>query len=119
MEMVNHQTLNLKFWGHRPIKLKEYQEPKKLTDQDIMALRYAAGELLTSEYLPHTGILTREKIERDCSVCDEHLYLGNFVGYRLYENNNIVIRSLFFNEDSRLIAEVHLSDDEYEYYLIY
>ncbi|MBR2492274.1 MAG: hypothetical protein IKB64_02240 [Paludibacteraceae bacterium] len=113
----DNKTLKLEFWNRNPVKIMELQKPRKLSDQDIMALRYAAEELLTSTHLSYEGTLTRENIAQACSVCDEELYLGDFEGYNLTET--AVIRSLFFNEDNRLIAEVFVSDDEYEHYLVY
>ena len=113
----SNKTLKLEFWNWTPVKFKELQKPKTLNDRDIMALRYVAEELLANVYLPHEGVLTREKIAQACSVCSEQLYLGDFEGYNLTETT--VIRSLFINEDNRIVAEVLVSDDEYEHYLVY
>ena len=113
----NDKTLKLEFWNWTPVKFTELQTPKTLNDRDIMALRYVAEELLANVYLPYEGVLTREKVAQGCSVCGEQLHLGDFEGYNLTETT--VIRSLFINEDNRIVAEVFVSDDEYEHYLIY
>ena len=117
MTTETDKTLNLEFWNWNPVKFKELQTHKTLSDRDIMALRYVAEELLANRYLPHEGVLTRDSIAKSCSVCQEGLHLGDFEGYNLTET--LVIRSLFINEDNRIVAEVYTSDEEYEHYLIY
>ena len=114
-----NKTLNLEFWNWTPEKFVELQKPKTLNDRDIMALRYVAEELLANTYLPYecVGRLTREKIAEACSVCSEQLCLGDFEGYNLSET--VVIKSLFINEDNRIVAEVLVNDGEYEHYLVY
>ena len=111
------KTLKLEFWNWNPVKFTKLQQPKTLTDRDIMALRYVAEELLANVYLPHEGVLSRENVAQACSVCNEQLYLGDFEGYNMTET--AVIRSLFLNEDARIVAEVMIGDGEYEHYLVY
>ena len=113
----SNKTLKLEFWNWNPVKFTKHQTPKALNDRDIMALRYVAEELLANVCLPHEGVLSREKIAKACSVCSEQLYLGDFEGYNLTET--VIIRSLFLNEDNRIVAEVLVGDDEYEHYLVY
>lgn len=113
-----NKILAFEFWNRNPVKIEELQTPRELNDRDVMALRYAAEELLTSGFMVYEDrVLTREKVAEESSVCSDELNLGNFEGYRISET--AVIRSLFFNEDSRLIAEVLIADDEYEHYLVY
>lgn len=118
METINDKTLNLEFWNRNPVLLKDLETPKELTDQDVMALRYAAEELLTSMFLLYEGKeFNRAEIAESCSVCDNELVLGDFEGYALSETETL--RSLFFNESRRLIAEVHDDEDNYSHYLVY
>ena len=113
-----NKILAFEFWNRNPVKIVERQIPRELNDRDVMALRYAAEELLTNGFMVYEDrFLTREQVAEESSVCDNELNLGNFEGDRISET--AVIRSLFFNEDSRLIAEVLLPDDEYEQYLVY
>lgn len=122
MTINENKTLDFEFWNHKPMKIEELQNPRELNDRDIMALRYAAEELLTKEFMLYEDReLTREQVAEESSVCADRLYLGDFEGYRI--SKTTAIRSLFFNEDSRLIAEVLIEDneddDEYEHYLVY
>lgn len=119
MTINEDKILAFEFWNRNPVKIEERQKPKELNDRDVMALRYAAEELLTNGFMVYEDrVLTREQVAEESSVCDNELNLGNFEGYRISENS--VIRSLFFNEDNRLIAEVLIeTDDEYEQYLVY
>lgn len=116
MSIDSGKTLNLEFWNWNPAKFKELQKRKTLNDRDIMALRYVAEELLSGR-LAYEDFPTRDTIAKECSVCDEALYLGDFEGYKL--NDTTIIRSLFINEDNRIIAEVLTDDEEYEHYLVY
>lgn len=119
MNFDDNKTLKLEFWNWTPVKFTELQKCKTLNDRDIMALRYVAEELLAKVFLPYEcdEVLTREDIAGSCSVCDEKLYLGDFEGYNLTEET--VIKALFINEDNRIVAEVTVSDEDYEHYLIY
>lgn len=114
-----NKTLAFEFWNRNPVKIEELQKPKKLDDRDVMALRYAAEELFTNGFMVYEDrVLTRKQVVDESSICDNELNLSNFEGYRISETS--VIRSLFFNEDNRLIAAVLLEDDdEYEHYLVY
>lgn len=118
MTVDNDKTLGLEFWNRNPVHIKEEQTPRELNDRDIMALKYAAEELLANKFLLYVdGFLTREQVTKSCSVCNKKLYVGDFIGYKLSDTE--VLRSLFFNENDRLIAEVWTSEDDYEHYMVY
>lgn len=118
MTINNNNVLAFEFWSRNPVKIEELQKPRELNDRDIMALRYAAEELLTNGFMVYEDrALTREQVAKESSVCSDELNLGDFEGYRI--SPTAVIRSLFFNEDNRIIAEVLTDDEEYEHYLVY
>lgn len=118
METINDKTLNLEFWTFNPVLIKDRQTPKKLETKDVMALRYAAEELLTSRYLVYEDKkLTREEIMDHSAIRDNELELADFEGYKLSETETI--RSLFLNEKDRVIAEVWDDEDNYSHYLVY
>lgn len=118
MKINNNSVLAFEFWNRNPVEIEELQKPRELNDRDIMALRYVAEELLTNGFMVYMDrALTREEVAEESSVCSDELNLGDFEGYRISET--AVIRSLFLNEDNRIIAEVITDDEKYHHYLVY
>ena len=117
------KRINLSFWGNDDlISLKSYEKKEDLNSVDIMALRYAAGELFSNPANDYIT-LSRAKIERSAAISDNALYLGDFAGYRIGTDeagNELTAACLEMSTDSRVILSVFTPAlDSFCEYLVY
>ena len=113
----NGQVLDMEFWGHTPMYEVESFEKKKLTSTDIMALRYAAIEIILNNK-PNFELGDYSNLDDSNAIQDNSLYIGDFDGYYDYMNN-MKFSCLEMSDDNRVIAVFETDDDDLKYFLVY
>ena len=107
----------LEFWNDAPRQI-EREDIRPLNSLDIMALRYAAMELLAGNDDPDIDIDNRDGIEKAASICDNRLYVGDFDGYMLTDEYSI--QYFYMHKDNRVcVATYNETTDEFQYWLVY
>ena len=118
MKTNSENELNLFFWDNQLVEVIEVREKEILSSTDIMALRYAAMELIDfykEIFIPNIG---REEVENHCCIQENALYFNNFAGY--YFSKSQILSKLYMSIDNRIILSVYDSEeDDYTDYLVY
>lgn len=115
MKTNSENGLNLFFWGNQLVEATEVRKKEIMLSTDIMALRYAAMELIDS---CNEIFDNRDEIEDHSIMQDGELYLNDFEGY--YYSDTQILKTLYISDDNRIILSVY-NDKEGNYidYLIY
>lgn len=113
---LDHIWGDCEFWNNTPRQI-EKEGIKEPTSLDVMALRYAAMELLADD--GEEDIFgTMNEVENASAICDNRLYVGNFDGYWL--GDDYKLSYFYMHKDGRVRAATYNEEtDDFQYWLVY
>lgn len=113
---LDHIWGGCEFWNNTPRQI-EKEGIKEPTSLDVMALRYAAMELLADDG-DEDIFGTMNEVENASAICDQRLYVGNFDGYWLDDDHKLSY--FYMHKENRVCAATYSeSKDDFQYWLVY